>query len=136
MAKSVVKEVGVELCIPRDEFEAITTLYQNAVEYLLIGGYALRFYGFIRPKKDVDLLIHNSPENARRAFASLQSLMTYVPMKLSFTENDLTKPCLRLDLRKCGYALDILTSVAGLDFATAYRNQETASQSGIAIPVS
>jgi len=62
--------------------------------------------------------------------------MTYVPMKLSFTENDLTKPCLRLDLRKCGYALDILTSVAGLDFATAYRNQETASQSGIAIPVS
>src|SRR5712691_10779298 len=62
----VKRRPSTQLGIPRDELAVMKTLSWNQVEYLLIGGYAMRFYGSLRPAADVDLLIHNSPENAHR----------------------------------------------------------------------
>jgi hypothetical protein len=83
------------------------------VEYLLIGGYAMRFYGAPRRPKDVDLLTNNAPENAGRLFPIIRDLLGYIPQ---FTASELAEPHKKLDLEPHGYLLDILTSVDGLDF--------------------
>lgn len=120
------------LRIPRNELAAIKTLNQNQVEYLLIGGYAMRFYGALPCPKDVDLLTNNSPENAGRLFDIIRDLLGYTPR---FTVSELADPRKKLDLTPHGYLLDILTSVDGLDFETAFRKGEVAFQRGIAVPV-
>jgi hypothetical protein len=107
-------------------------LNQNAVEYLLIGGYAMRFYGRRRPAKDVDVLTNNSIENAGKLFEAIQAVLGYTP---TLRMDELTQPCKKLSLVNWGPDLDILTSVDGLDFGTAYGKRELAVQNGVTIPI-
>ncbi len=44
---------------------------QHDVEYVMVGGFAVNFYGYVRATQDIDLLVFPSPENARRVMAAL-----------------------------------------------------------------
>jgi hypothetical protein len=42
-------------------------LNSNAVEYLVIGGYAVNYYGYARATADLDIWIGITPANAEAA---------------------------------------------------------------------
>ena len=44
--------------------EFIQLLNKNKVEYLVIGGYAVVFHGYVRATGDMDVWVKNSPINA------------------------------------------------------------------------
>lgn len=88
-----------ELCIPQPELGALEKLNAHAVEYLLIGGFAMRFYG---------------PAFARR---------------------ELQQPRKKIRLHNAGYRLEILTSVNGLDFESAYGDRQLMSEKDFVVPV-
>jgi hypothetical protein len=46
-------------------------LNEKNVEYVIVGGYAVAFHGFIRATKDIDVLFHNTPENIKQLMAAL-----------------------------------------------------------------
>ena len=51
-------------------------LHRESVEYVLIGGQAVRFNGFLRATEDVDVLVagtHDNGERVKRALAFLPS---------------------------------------------------------------
>lgn len=49
--------------------------FQNAgVQYILVGGHAVRLNGFTRATEDIDLLLPNSVENGRRVIRALDFL--------------------------------------------------------------
>ena len=121
-----------KLNIPEEELRALDTLNGHGVAYLLIGGFAMRFYGADREVADVDVLTRNSPLNAKRLFRAIQRLVDH-PLK--FSAQDLEKPKKRVTLENEGYDLEILTSVDGLEFKVAYQNRKTANQRGVAVPV-
>lgn len=50
--------------IPPDFIEFLRLLNSHGVEYLLIGGYAIGYYGYPRPTADLDVWIATSPLNA------------------------------------------------------------------------
>jgi len=50
----------------KDFKEFIKLLNKNKVEYLLIGGYAVAFHGYPRYTKDIDFVINNDENNAKR----------------------------------------------------------------------
>jgi hypothetical protein len=52
--------------LARDFKEFLKLLNSNRVEYLLIGGYAVGIYGYIRTTADLDIWYSLSPENAAR----------------------------------------------------------------------
>ena len=52
--------------IPKDFKEFLKLLNANNVEYLLIGGYAVGYYGYPRPTGDMDIWIKTSQENAEK----------------------------------------------------------------------
>jgi predicted nucleotidyltransferase len=47
-------------------------LNENEVEYLLIGGYAVNYYGYVRPTGDMDIWISTNRENAEKVVAALR----------------------------------------------------------------
>lgn len=51
--------------IPKEEFEFLRKLNQGEVRYLLIGGYAMKYFGCVRRTEDIDLLIDNVIDNAQ-----------------------------------------------------------------------
>jgi hypothetical protein len=120
------------LGIPEAELVAMEVLSRNAVDYLLIGGYAMRFYGSRRYAEDVDILANNSTENVRKLFETIRTVLGYTP---NFTADELMLPRKRISLAPHGPALDILTSVDGLDFETAHSKRESVIENGIPISV-
>lgn len=46
----------------------------EGVDYILVGGQAVRLNGFIRATEDIDILLPSSLENGRRVIRALQFL--------------------------------------------------------------
>lgn len=86
MRTRTVEGTGTTLGIPEEELDALRALNRNEVEYLLIGGYAMRFFGRRRRTKDVDVLTNNSIENTRKLFDAVREILGYTPRLV--VEND------------------------------------------------
>jgi len=58
--------------LPPHSKEFLRLLTSHKIEYLLVGGYAVGFYGFPRATIDIDVWIERSEENARSIVAMLE----------------------------------------------------------------
>ncbi len=50
----------------------LSLLYDHRVEYLLVGGYAVRYYGYLRATSDLDLWTSRHLANVARIVAALR----------------------------------------------------------------
>jgi hypothetical protein len=57
--------------LPEDFKEFLKSLAKNDVHYLLVGGYAVGYYGYPRPTGDMDIWISNSAANSSRVVTAL-----------------------------------------------------------------
>ena len=58
--------------IPPDFKEFLRLLNFHQVEYLLIGGYAVGYYGFVRATGDMDIWVNINTANATKVVAALK----------------------------------------------------------------
>ena len=50
-----------------DDFrDFLTCLNEAGAEYLIVGGHAVAYYGYVRPTRDIDVWIAVSPDNAKK----------------------------------------------------------------------
>jgi predicted nucleotidyltransferase len=55
-----------------DDMKELLKLFnQNEVRYVLVGGFAVNYYGYVRATQDIDILVIPSPENAARVAEAL-----------------------------------------------------------------
>ncbi|MBL8098283.1 MAG: hypothetical protein JNK81_03835 [Anaerolineales bacterium] len=59
----------MELRLPPDFKEFLKLLKENEVEYLLVGGYAVGYYGYPRTTDDLDIWVAVHPNNAKKLVA-------------------------------------------------------------------
>jgi hypothetical protein len=52
--------------------ELLQLLNEFEVEYLIVGGFAVMKYGEPRYTKDLDVWVHNSPQNSARVVGALR----------------------------------------------------------------
>jgi hypothetical protein len=103
----------MEIKLPPDFKEFLKLLNDNKVRYLLIGGYAVGYYGYPRATGDMDIWVAIHPENAQQLVTSLQ--------QFGFDTPDLTT---ELFLEKDSIVrmgvppmrIEILTTISGVDF--------------------
>lgn len=62
----------MDISLPNDFKEFLKLLNDKGVEYLLIGGYAVAYYGYPRATNDIDVWIAIHPENAERVVTALR----------------------------------------------------------------
>mgnify|MGYP001381804718 CR=1 FL=1 len=55
----------------KDMVDLLEIFERIGVQYVLVGGYAVNYYGYIRTTQDIDLLVYPSTENARKVMISL-----------------------------------------------------------------
>ena len=58
--------------IPRDFKEFLKSLDARSARYLLIGGYAVNAYGYVRNTLDMDIWIASDPDNLRRVLQAIR----------------------------------------------------------------
>ncbi|HEX9757484.1 MAG TPA: nucleotidyl transferase AbiEii/AbiGii toxin family protein [Nitrospiria bacterium] len=120
------------LGIPDAELEILKALNRGDVAYLLIGGYAMRWYGATRQTIDVDLLASSTLDNARRFVRALERALGHVP---GFSAEMFAEAKKQVRFQGDGYRMSVLTSVEGLAFEAAYGEREHAPQGHVVIPV-
>jgi hypothetical protein len=99
-------------------------LNARQVEYLLIGGYAVGYYGYPRPTGDMDIWISASPENAKKIVAALQefaSASLELSVDLFLKENSIV----RMGIPP--FRLEVITSISGVSFEECYSERVTAT---------
>jgi hypothetical protein len=57
--------------LPSDSKKLLKLLNKHGVEYLLISGYAVAHYGYVRATQELDLWLAVSEENDRRTVRAL-----------------------------------------------------------------
>jgi hypothetical protein len=103
--------------LPPDFKEFLQLLNSHQVEYLLIGGHAVGYYGYPRATADMDVWIARHSQNAERVVAVLKEFGFGVP-ELStdlFLKED--------QVIRMGVApvrLEILTTISGVEFEECY----------------
>ncbi len=118
--------------LPDDFRDSLKLCNQNRVKYLLIGGYAVGYYGYPRATADMDVWIERSEENAAKVVAVLKWFGFDRP-ELSpelFLQSGkvirMGRPPLRLEL---------LNEISGVTFAKSYPRRRRVKLAGIRVDV-
>lgn len=114
----------------RDFREFIESLNANRVEYVIVGGYALAFYGVPRYTGDIDFLVRVSAENAIRLE---QALKTFGFGSVGVGANDFLQPNQVVQLGFPPFRIDIVTSISGVEFEEIWNRRVAADVDGVPV---
>ena len=118
--------------LPPDFKEFLRLLNEKKVEYLLIGGYAVGYYGYVRATADMDVWIASNTENASRAVVALREFGFNVP--------ELSEELFLRDetIARMGvppFRIEMLTCISGVSFEECYKERVVDIIDGIEIPI-
>ncbi len=120
------------ILLPPDLKDFLRLLHSNAVEYLLVGGYAVGYYGYPRATGDMDIWVARNPTNANKVTNALKAFgfgNASISPALFVTPNKVFRmgnPPLRIEL---------LTDISGVDFAACWKSREIAVVDDVAINI-
>ncbi|MCX7011318.1 MAG: hypothetical protein NTW86_01900 [Candidatus Sumerlaeota bacterium] len=100
------------------DFRELLSLFtEGKVRYLVVGGYAVMRYAEPRFTKDLDLWISPDADNASAVYAALKKFGA--PLA-GLTPKDFTEEGCFYQMGKPPFRLDILMSIPGADFESAW----------------
>lgn len=103
--------------LPPDFKDFLRLLNSKNVEYLLIGGYAVGYHGYVRATADIDIWIAIHPENAQKVAEVVREFgfnVEGLSAELFLQESKVIRmgvPPLRIE---------VLTTISGVDFGECY----------------
>ena len=112
--------------------EILRAFHDEGVEHLVIGAYALAVHGHVRATLDIDLWVRPTRDNALRTWRALERF------RAPLSKMNLEDFAEREVLYQIGVPpsrIDIMTSVTGLDFETAWPNRVMATFGDVEAPV-
>jgi predicted nucleotidyltransferase len=103
--------------LPPDFKEFLKLLSAHQIKYLLIGGYAVGYYGYPRATADMDIWIAMNPQNAGEVVTALK--------EFGFNVHDLSvqvflKPNQIIRMGVPPVKIEILTTISGVSFEECY----------------
>ncbi|MCE7057988.1 hypothetical protein LZF95_25105 [Algoriphagus sp. AGSA1] len=107
-----------------DFVDFIELLNKYNVEYLIIGAHALAYHGRPRHTGDLDIWINPKPENASKL---VNVLKDFGFGSLGLSTADFLKDGYVTQLGYPPLRIDILNSISGVEFESAYKEKITTS---------
>ncbi len=98
----------------------LNKLNENEVEYIVIGGYAVNYYGFIRTTGDIDIWIKpDNGENKDKLMLCLEELKIPERGLERIKRMNFTEPSMFRDGEK-PYQIDFITHISRVKFNEAW----------------
>lgn len=116
--------------LPPDFKEFLKLLNEHNVEYLLVGGYAVGYYGYPRATADMDIWIAIQPLNAVKIVTALKEFGFDVPElqpELFLKEDQIIRlgvPPIRIE---------IATTLSGVSFEKCYAERVVDALDGVRV---
>jgi hypothetical protein len=110
----------------QDFKELLNIFNEKEVKYLIVGGYAVMKYSEPRFTKDLDIWIEASAENGKKVYSALKSFGA--PLE-GLTEQHFSESGF-YQMGRPPIRVDILMTIEGVDFRSAWENREEADFDG------
>ena len=107
--------------LPEDFEEFLKLLNELDVRYLLIGGYAVGYYGYPRTTADMDVWIDASPENAERVLKAFRQFGLHDP---ALSLDIIREPGKILRMGVPPMRIEVLNEIDGVAFEASYAKKE------------
>ncbi len=106
--------------IHQDFEEFLRLLNEKGVEYLIVGGYAVAFYGYVRATNDMDLFFRNNSGNIRKIADALEAfgIISSESELRSFSDPG---SIIRMGVPPVRIAM--INNISGLSFDVAWRGK-------------
>lgn len=112
--------------------ELLQLLNEFEVEYLIVGGYAVMKYGEPRYTKDLDVWVHNSPQNSARVVRALTEFGA--PLEHDgITAETFAEKQVVYQIGVAPVRIDILTEITGVHFADAWNKKVPSTFFGVPV---
>ena len=113
-----------------DFIEFIQLLEKNNVQYMIVGGYAVAFYGFPRYTGDIDFFVNCNQANAEK----LQSVLNQFGFsELEISIDDFLKKDYVVEIGREPRKIQVLTGVSGVTFDQCFPNIVEHKESNLAL---
>jgi hypothetical protein len=106
-------------------------LNENHVEYVIVGGYAVAFHGYVRATKDIDILFNSTPENIACLMAALSS---FGISKALLVERDFAKPGQILRIGSPPLMIELINNVSGVTFQEIWDRKLDGNYGEVPVP--
>lgn len=103
--------------LPEDFKEFLKLLNAHGVEYLIVGGYAVGYYGYPRATGDLDVWISKRHGNVKKIISVLKEFGFDNP---ELTEDLFIKEDKIVRLGNPPLRIEIMTSISGVEFNECY----------------
>jgi hypothetical protein len=104
--------------------EFFDSLIAHDVEFLIVGGYALAFYGAPRYTGDIDILFRPTPDNAERLLKSLEAFGFPIGELGAF---DIINPARMLQMGVEPVQIHVMSAIDGVSWDEAWAGRQMGS---------
>ena len=112
----------------QDREDLIKAFENNGVQYVLVGGYAVNYYGYVRSTQEIDFLVMPSLENAQKVMKALSDFgFGGAGIPQEYFEREGTAVHLGVEPNR----IDLLTRLRGISNETIFRNKERVAHVGV-----
>ena len=118
------------MALTQDFKEFIQLLNEKSVKYLLVGGYAVGFYGHPRYTKDLDLWVECSEVNAKKLE---ETFIEFGFGSLGLSSSDFLNPDCVIQLGYPPARIDLILSVSGILFEDCFPKRECVQLDGVMV---
>ncbi len=104
--------------IQSDFQELLKLLEKHSVEYMIVGGYAVAFYGYPRFTKDLDVFYSLTPGNV----SSLKKVLREFGFRDDILPDDLFEKSNIIKIGIEPVRIDLINEIDGVEFSTAKKS--------------
>ncbi len=116
--------------LQKDFRELLELFNDHDVHYLIVGGYALAYYGAPRYTGDIDIFVKPDSNNASLVLKALNDFgFGSAGLKLE----DFTNPDNIVQLGYPPVRIDIMTSISGVSWEDAYKSRESGTYGDLCV---
>lgn len=112
--------------------DLLVELSRAGAEFVIVGGYAVSAWGHLRTTKDIDVLIHATPANARRVYTALARFGA--PLH-DLTVADLEAPGTFFQIGLPPRRIDIISSLPAITWEEAMDGAQHLKFDDVSMPV-
>lgn len=118
--------------LPPDFKDFLKLLAAHKAEYLIVGGYAVGYYGYPRATGDLDIWVASDLDNARKLAAVIR--------EFGFTGEQVTPELFRQpgQIIRMGVPpvrIEVITSASGVTFTDCYPRRTVADLDGTSVTI-
>ena len=118
--------------LPPDFRDFLKLLNLRKIKYLLIGGYAVGYYGYPRATADMDIWTAISEENAKKMIMAIKDFGMNTP---DLTESIFLKPGKIIRMGYPPIRIEVLTEISGVNFEQCYTRCKETKIDGIKVKI-